>query len=405
MPENTQPLIIHVDMDAFFASVEQRDDPRLRGKPVIVGARPGTRGVVAAASYEARRFGVHSAMPIHRASALCPHAYFITPRRGRYTEDSARIMAVLRDFSPRCEPLSVDEAFLDMSGCERIMGSPRDIAQSIQAQLYDACALTASVGAAPNKLLAKIASDMNKPAGITCTPFAPKAVLSWLASRDISLLWGIGEKAADRLRSRGIFTIGDIQRQSAAFMRGLFGTRGEQLYAFACGRDDRPVEGRTQRKSIGREKTFQNDTTSQERVQRTLLGLAEDVARKARSEKCAGRRLSLVTRNGEFQRRSFSVTLAAPTNSTYDLYNPLCRLVEKYWATIIPVRLIGLSFSGFDESCQLSLFGGSRGKTQESWKRSDAAVDIISRRTGLSLQRGASVQKRSAAQALFHERT
>ena len=204
-------VFFHVDMDAFFASVEQRDNPSFRGKPVIVGARPGTRGVVSAASYEARSYGVHSAMPISEAVRRCPGAVFAVPRFSAYSHASEEIMNTLAEFSPRVDQVSVDEAFLDMTGTQRLWGEPLATAQKIKKRIWDTQHLTASIGIAPNKFLSKLASDINKPDGITITPFCHDAIKSWLAPLPVKSMWGVGKKSETALGFLGVYTIGDLQ--------------------------------------------------------------------------------------------------------------------------------------------------------------------------------------------------
>ena len=249
--------IIHVDMDAFYASVEQRDRPDLRGRPVIVGADPRGRGVVSAASYEARAFGVHSAMPIGRAARLCPTGVFLPVDMAKYAQVSRQIMAILAEFTPLLEPLSIDEAFLDVTASRGLLGDGERIARAIKQRIRDTVGLTASVGVASNKFVAKVASELRKPDGLVVVP--PGEEAAFLAPLPVSRLWGVGRVTASDLDAMGILTIGQLATVPVDHLRARFGGSGADLRALALGLDDRPVEPFAPPKSMGAEETFEQD--------------------------------------------------------------------------------------------------------------------------------------------------
>ncbi len=290
--------ILHVDMDAFYASVEQRDDPALRGKAVIVGAGPNERGVVSAASYEARKFGVYSAMPSRTAGKLCPHGVFVYPRMSVYSAISRQIMAILENFTPLVQQLSVDEAFLDVTGAERNFGDAPTIAARIKAEIRSQTSLTASVGVAPNKFLAKLASDLEKPDGLVVITNENK--LRILAPLSVTRIWGVGKVTADRLLEAGIKTIGDLQSLPLRELQRRFGNLADHLHALALGEDDRPVETGGESKSISSEHTFDIDTPDLAQVRRSLLEQCEEVAWRLRQEKYAARTVQLKLRYSDF---------------------------------------------------------------------------------------------------------
>ena len=266
--------ILHVDMDAFFASVEQFDRPELQGKPVLVGG-DGPRGVVAAASYEARAYGCHSAQPMVIALRDCPDAVVMPPRGRRYREVSEQVFAVLESFTPLVQPLSIDEAFLDVTGSRRLYGSPRQIAASIRQRIVEQVGVTASVGVAPNKFLAKLASDMNKPDGLTVID--PQRVEQTLAGLPIGRMWGVGPATEKKLADLGITTFGDLQRYPAAVLAGVLGTHAGRMVALSRGEDDREVVSDSGARSISQEQTFACDLADAESVRDVLLAQCEQV--------------------------------------------------------------------------------------------------------------------------------
>jgi DNA polymerase-4 len=338
----TPPRIIaHVDMDAFYASVEQRDRPALRGRPVIVGADPRGRGVVSAASYEARRFGVRSAMPIGEAARLCPHAAFLPVDMERYQAVSAQVMAILGDFSPLVEALSVDEAFLDLTGTERLLGAPVETVHRIKARIRAETGLTASAGLAPNKFLAKVASDLRKPDGLVVV--APGREAAFLAPLPVERIWGVGQRMADALAALGVRSIGQLQRMPRATLVARFGAQGGHLHDLALGRDDRPVEPWSAAKSVGAETTFGQDCRDPAVLRVTLRGHAERVARQLREAGLSASRVTLKLRFGDFR----TVTRARsgdPTQDGLELFRRALDLLERE-RVADPIRLIGLSAS------------------------------------------------------------
>jgi DNA polymerase-4 len=334
--------IAHVDMDAFYASVEQRDRPGLRGLPVIVGAAPGGRGVVSAASYEARRFGVRSAMPISRAVRLCPQGIYLPVDMDKYQRASAEIMAILRDFSPLVEPLSVDEAFVDLAGTTTLFGPPDEAVSAIKTRIRAETGLTASAGLAANKFVAKVASDLRKPDGLVIVPAGTET--AFLAPLAIERLWGVGRVLAETLRDMGVATIGQLQGIPASTLERRFGEHGRHLHELAFGRDDRAVEPSTAAKSIGAETTFGVDCRDPERIRRTLRRHAERVARELREERLAAARVTLKLRFADFHTITRSHT-GDPTRDGLELYRRALAMLDRE-AVSEPVRLIGLSASG-----------------------------------------------------------
>ncbi len=337
----TARAIAHVDMDAFYAAIEQRDHPELRGRPVIVGADPRGRGVVSAASYEARVFGVRSAMPISRAARLCPHAAFRPVDMATYRRVSQQIMAILADFSPLVEPLSVDEAFVDLTGGATLFGSPVEAVRAIKRRIREETGLIASAGLAPNKFLAKVASELEKPDGLVVV--APGDEARFLAPLSVERVWGVGRVTAGALRELGFTTVGQLQRAPRAMLARRFGAHGEHLHDLAFGRDDRPVDPLGLPKSVGAEETFGADTTDAERLRATLRAQAERVAAELRAGAFAASRVTLKLRLQPFETHTRSVT-GEPTQDGLELYRRALALLEREPVTR-PVRLIGLSAS------------------------------------------------------------
>ncbi len=362
MTPDNQRVIVHVDMDAFFAAVEQLDFPEYRGRPVVVGADPregSGRGVVSTASYEARAYGIHSAMPISRAYRLCPTAVFARPRGERYCEVSRTVMSVLAGFSPLVEQLSIDEAFLDCTGARRLLGEPREIGESIKRAIRDATGLTSSVGIASCKSVAKIASDINKPDALTICPFGRER--EFIAPLPVSRLWGAGSKTVDYLKSFGFATIGDIASASMEEMETLLGKWGEHLWLLARGIDPREVECHGQRKSVSEEYTFDSDTSSDPLIEHTLLELADQLARRAREYGVRGRTITLKIRLHGFETHTRSLTLERPARDTFTIRDTALGLYRNFYRREKPVRLIGIRLSNLEHeagssSGQLDLF-------------------------------------------------
>lgn len=392
-------IIMHVDMDAFFAAIEQRDNPEYRGKPVVVGADPRGgegRGVVSTCSYEARPYGIHSAQPISEAYRRCPDATFLPVRMGTYEHESEEIRAILRDFTPDIEPISIDEAFLDVTGCLRLFGGKRALARKIQKRIEDERDLTASIGVAPNKLIAKIASDMDKPEGLVVVE--PDEVESFLHPLPVGRLWGVGEKTEDVLARLGVKTVGDLAGFDRRELARRFGKHGEHMWALAHGWDDRPVKPREEAKSVGREHTFEEDTRDAELIASTLMGLCEDVARRLRKAGQRGVTVTTKIRFEDFTTLTRATTLARPVDDAVDIHGAACANLERTKLKGRKVRLIGVSVSGLKraELRQKPLFGADRTEDEEHARKRalGKAIDQIKDRFGDdALQRGASFRR------------
>ena len=372
-------------MDAFYAAVEQLDRPELRGKPILVG-HDGPRGVVTTASYEARPFGCRSAQPMIVAKRLCPQAIVVPVRFGRYHEVSAQVFDILDDFTPLIEPLSVDEAFLDCTGSTRLLGDGPTIAREIRRRIHEEVKITASVGVAPNKFLAKLASDLNKPDGLTIITRGD--VDRVLPPLSVAKIWGIGPKTAARLRSLAINTIGDVRKIPLDVLVDRFGAEGERFHRLAHGIDDRPVVPDSEAKSIGHEQTFGTDLTDAEEVRGVLLGQVEQVARRLRRHGLRARSVHLKIRDGAFHTITRATTLNEPTDQTKALWEVSRAIFEKWAsASFKPVRLIGMSASNLTSAPeQLGLFAD---RAREQQKRVDVALDRINAKFGkTAIRRG-----------------
>ncbi|MGH7390087.1 MAG: DNA polymerase IV [Candidatus Rokuibacteriota bacterium] len=383
-------MVTHVDMDAFYASIEQRDRPELRGRPVIVGADPGGRGVVATASYEARRFGVRSAMPISRAARLCPDAAFLPVDMAKYQRVSAEIMAILDTFSPLVEVVSVDEAFVDLTGTEALFGEPVESVRRIKARIRAATGLTASAGLAANKFVAKVASDLEKPDGLVVVE--PGREAEFLAPLGVERIWGVGRVTARTLAELGIATIGQLQRVPLPQLVRRLGKHGEDLRPLAFGRDDRAVEPWSPAKSMGAETTFGVDCRDPGKLLETLRRHAERVAGELRAEHLAAARVTLKLRYAPFR----TITRAAtgdPTQDGLELFRRAAALLARERVTD-PVRLIGLSASalGPEAAGQLPLLDPGAVRRE----RLARAVDRLAARFGAGTVVPAALLRRSA---------
>ncbi len=356
--------ILHVDMDAFYASIEQRDNPAYRGKPVVVGADPRGgkgRGVVSTASYEARIFGIHSAMPISQAYRCCPGGIFLPVRMERYQEVSRRIFNIFHRYTDLVEPLSVDEAFLDVTGSYALFGSAKTIGRRIQEKIWKEERLRASVGIAANKFVAKVASDLHKPRGFVAVSHQHER--EFLRDLPVSRLWGAGTKTVRKLHELGYERIGDIARQSQESLRSRFGRLGVHLWQLANGVDDRPVMSDAHAKSIGAETTFLRDTKDQNFIRQTLLALSERVAQRLRTEGVSARGLTLKFRNELFETVTRSSVLPEATAQASDLYGVALKLLARVSPSAKKVRLLGLSatkLTSFESHEQLRLFDSTR---------------------------------------------
>ena len=337
--------ILHLDMDAFYASVEVLDNPELAGKPVIIGG--AERGVVSTASYEARKFGVHSAMPMYQAKKLCPHAVFIRGRMGRYLEKSREVMALLERFSPLVERASVDEAYLDATGLERVFGSAQNMARELQAAIYEHSRLTCSIGLAPVKFLAKIASDMQKPAGFTVLSHAE--VPAFLERLPVGKIPGVGPQMLKSLELLSVRTAADVQRYPKSFWQEGMGKVGEMLFERGHGIDPRAVEPHIEPKSESAENTFAKDISDPEELSVWLLRQAERVGRNLRAQGLAGRTITLKVKHDDFSQKTRSKTLKQPTNLTRTIYDTALELLREYNVELQrPLRLIGVGVSHFE---------------------------------------------------------
>ena len=372
-------------MDAFYASVEQRDRPELHGLPVIVGADPRGRGVVSAASYEARRFGVHSAMPISRAFRLCPEGVFLPVDMDKYARVSVEVMAILAEFTPLVEPLSIDEAFLDVTASGALWGDGAAIGRQIKSKIRSRVSLTASVGVAANKFVAKVASELEKPDGLVVV--APGREGEFLSPLPVGRLWGVGKVAGAELQAMGILTIGQLAQTPAAHLKARFGPHGPDLLQLARGLDDRPVEPDAAPKSMGAEETFERDTRDVELVRATLRGQSERVARELRGTGYAGRTVTLKLRFADFSTITRAQT-GDPTQDGLAIYRRVEALFSRVRLTQA-VRLIGVSVSmlGSAGSGQLSLLEPDVARTE----RLARAVDRLAARFGDEAVRPASL--------------
>jgi DNA polymerase-4 len=353
-PDAPVRTILHVDLDAFFAAVEQRDRPELRGKPVIVGGGgPHDRGVVSTASYEARVFGVHSAMPLRTAAALCPQGVFLPVDGAKYQAVSREVMAVLRRFTPLVEPISIDEAFLDVTGSQALFGDGAAIGQRIKDEIGDAVELTISVGVATTKLVAKIASDLRKPDGLVVVE--PGTEAAFLAPLEIRRLWGIGAKTATVLREDGVRTIGDLGALPDDLLVRRFGKMGAVIGARARGIDADAVSGRDPAKSIGHEHTFDVDTADPEQIERTLLAMSEGVAGRLRDSGVKATTITVKIRDSSFRTITRQRTLPDATDLTEPIYRTAVELARPE-VRGLRIRLLGVTASGLGEREQLALF-------------------------------------------------
>jgi DNA polymerase-4 len=381
--------ILHVDMDAFYASVELRDRPELAGQPVIVGAT-SSRGVVLSATYEARAFGVHSAMPVTRARRLCPQAIFIPPRHGSYAAVSREVMEVFRSVTPEVEPLALDEAFLDVSGAIRRLGRPAQIGELIRATIAEQQGITCSVGVASCKFVAKLASARCKPDGLLVVP--ADGVLDFLHPLPVAALWGVGEQTGQVLARLGLRTVGDIaQIPVATLQRELGQAAGAHLAALAWGRDERPVISRTPEKSIGAEETFPSDVDDPEVIRRELLRLSGRTARGLRAADALARTVVIKLRLANFTTITRSRTLPEPTDVAQIIYTTACTL---YSASGLDsrarLRLVGVRANGLvpasRAATQLAF-----GQRETGWRDAEQALDRISGRFGADSVRPAAL--------------
>jgi DNA polymerase-4 len=367
--------IMHVDMDAFFASVEQLDHPEYRGKPVIVGGQSG-RGVVSTASYEARKYGIHSAMPMVQAHKLCPHGIFVAGRHGRYEEISERIRAIFHEFSPLVEPISIDEAFLDLTGMEKITQDLPALARKIKERIKKETGLTASIGLAPNKFLAKLASDLEKPDGLVV--IRPEEAAARIAPLPISRIFGVGRHTVDALKQIGLTTIGQLAACNPAVLRPLLGKNAETIINCAHGLDNRPVICDEKRQSLGREMTFEEDLCEKEDCLAVLWDLSQQVGWRLREKGLGGYTVTLKVKTSDFKLHTRSVTAETPLQLDEEIFDHIRHLASSFpWSQ--PVRLLGVTISHLSDQPDgiPPFFEAAKKNRQRS-----AALDALKKRFG-----------------------
>lgn len=370
-------------MDSFYASVEVRDDPALAGRPVVVGGRADGRGVVSSASYEAREFGVRSAMPTARALRLCPDLVIVPPRPDKYSTASRVLRGVFDEFSPLVEPLSLDEAFLDLTGTQRLLGSPGEIGESIRHRVVEELSLTASVGIAPSKYVAKLASDHDKPDGLTVVP--PEEVVTFVQSLPLERIWGVGPATLAALHEADIRTVPELARADPERLERHLGSSARRLVRLARGEDDRAVDPGLPAKSISHEVTFARDQADEGVLEGVLLGLAEKVARRARSQGVSGRTVTLKLRRPDFTTHTRSRTIEPPTQDVDRIFRVGRTLFRKLDRRGDAVRLIGIGVSNLTEAVQLDLFDTDESRSPADEARREqlrATEDAIIRRFG-----------------------
>jgi DNA polymerase-4 len=389
-PEATA-TILHVDMDAFYASVAERDDPSLRGKAVVVGA--GTRGVVLSANYAARKYGIRAAMPVGRAKRMAPHAIFVTPDHQRYSEVSAKVMEIFDSFTPLVEPISLDEAFLDVTGARKLLGTGREIAVEIRRQVEASEGITCSVGIAPSKFIAKLASGHCKPNGILEIP--ADRILNFLHPLPVNAIWGVGPKTAETLERLGLRTVADIANlPRATLIRALGQASGASLYELAWGRDYRDVTPNEPDKSISAAETFAQDIDDPEEILQEFLRLTEKAAARLRENGFYAKTISIKVRFADFSTISRSKTLPLPIDSTHDIYEIAKTLYLALNLDRARLRLVGISLDNLSEAAPEQLLLGAR---EKGWREADTAIDRAKLRFGGgSVRPGRLIRKSSA---------
>lgn len=392
--------ILHIDMDAFYASVEVVDNPELRGKPVVIGSPPDKRGVVSTASYEARKYGIRSAMPSRTAGKLCPHAIFLPVRMSRYAEISERVMEIIESFTPIFEQVSVDEAFMDVSGVMRRWKTGEAVAGALKKRIRKELKLTASVGVAPNKFLAKLASDLRKPDGLFVVPDEPKAIAELLAPLPVSRIWGVGKVTEARLRECGIRIMGDVQRLRLETLASFVGdAMAVHMHELAWGRDERSVVTEYQAKSISSETTFDEDCDDPDVVRQTLVGEVEHVGRRLRRDGRKARVGHIRLRFEDFSTITRQKPFAKPTHADRDLVKCAVELLAREQLHD-PIRLVGFGVSGFDDEDtgpqqgELALGPFERQPEPGKVERLDRAVDVLREQFGRgAVRRGSTLSQ------------
>ena len=389
--DDTGCTVLHVDMDAFFASVEVRRRPELRGRPVVVGG-VGPRGVVSSASYEARRYGVRSAMPAMRARALCPRAVFLPPDFAAYTEASRAVMAIFADVTPLVEPLSLDEAFLDVAGARRLLGRPAAIAAAIRARVAEEQRLSCSVGVAPSKFIAKLGSTRAKPDGLIVVP--ADRVLEFLHPLPVGALWGVGDRAAESLGRLGLRTVGDLAQAPLAMVRNALGdATATHLHELSWGRDPRRVVPEQAEKSVSAELTFDTDTADPAVIRRCLLSLAERVAVRLRTGGNVGRTVAIKIRSADFRTINRSRTLPSSTDVAREIVSTAWALFEALGPTG-HLRLVGVRVEGLTPAATASR-QPTLGEPERGWREAETATDALAARFGRAIVGPASLLGRT----------
>jgi DNA polymerase-4 len=363
-------------MDAFYASVAELDDPTLRGKPVVVGA--GIRGVVLSANYAARKFGIRAAMPVGRAKRMAPNAIFVSPDHHRYSEISAKVMEIFASFTPLVEPLSLDEAFLDITGAQKLLGTPREIGQAIRKRVHQECGITCSVGIAPNKFIAKLASGHCKPNGLL--EIKEDRILTFLHPLPVSDLWGVGPKTSEQLQKLGLKTVSDVAKTPLDTLKRALGeATGEHLYELSWGRDFRAVIPEEPDKSISAAETFSYDIDDPEIILREYLRLTEKASARLREKELFAKTISIKVRFADFSTITRSKTLPLPISSTQEIYQVVKDLYIALKLDRARLRLVGVSLENLHESAPQQLMLGQR---EKGWREAESAVDRASERFG-----------------------
>jgi len=352
---NKSRVIVHMDLDAFFASVETIENPALKHKPVVVGGQPDKRGVVAAASYQARKFGIRSAMPMYRAIKLCPEAVIVPPNHSRYRSYSKQVMAILRRLTHVVEPISIDEAFLDLTDQVDNWNDATTQSKSIQNMVKNETGLSASIGVATNKLIAKVASDRHKPGGFTVVP--PGKEAEFLTQLPVKALWGIGPVTSDKLAYIGVQTIGDLSMMSEKVLKAHFGSHGREMLIRSKGIDDRPVMVERETKSVSHERTFTNDLIDLQSIKRSLWEMSKGVGRQLLKEDVLAKTIAIKLRYPDFTTLTRQMSLNTATDNERVIYRAALLLFQKEWTGNNPIRLLGVAGTKLSPRGQLPLFG------------------------------------------------
>jgi len=370
--------IIHIDMDAFFAQIEQRDTPEYKNKPLIVGG-PLNRGVISSASYEARKYGLHSGMPLTRAKRLCPKGIFVPVDMEKYLKESMRIRKIFFQFTPLVEAIGCDEAFLDITGCEKLFGDELEIAKKIKGRIYEQTNLTSSAGIGPNKFLAKLASSIDKPNGLIVLENT-KEVIKKVKLLPVSYIWGVGRVTCEELKSMGIITIGDLAGAPLEIIENKFGEPGRIIHKMANGFDDRKVTPNQEPKSIGREITYSRDIDDLGTLRSTLLLLSQKISRNLRLKKYKGRVITLKIRFSDFKTITRRITLKKYTSNIFDIHKFSVSLLKNLDLNRKKIRLIGISVSGLKLTSVLGDLISTGGSSED--ENLAEAIDRISDRFG-----------------------